>query len=230
MGSDRVGYTAGSAFGGTGAGFAAIIGLLSPKGADLLANSWFLAALAGMCLGLLVVLVTGARHLAGILRKVGAGNGVTGEGGKGGGPGGGEAGGGPMGGGGGGQGGRRGGDGGTGGIGSGGGGGGAGGEEGGRGGDGGPGLIEIWWQEPAPALDILKAEYGAGDTWTDVTDTVRRSVVNDRLDILVTNAIFGYILHGIGKSLKIECRWNGREMPLVAFDEGKQAVLPLVGW
>jgi hypothetical protein len=79
-------------------------------------------------------------------------------------------------------------------------------------------------------IEILKAEYGAGDIWIDVTEAARRQILNGRFDALVTNALYGYHLPGIGKSLRVECRWHGKDMPIQAFDESTQAVLPRPGW
>ena len=63
-------------------------------------------------------------------------------------------------------------------------------------------------------LEIVKAEYGAGTTQTDVTKTLQQQVADDQLIMLPSsnyNATFGGDpVPGMAKELKIQYRVNGK--------------------
>ena len=89
-------------------------------------------------------------------------------------------------------------------------------------------LIQIG-QEPVK-IEILKAEYGAGKTFRDVTATVRQQVRDFPLIVLPQpsyNASFGGDpVGGVVKELKIQYRLNGKAGE-ASFAENATILLPL---
>jgi hypothetical protein len=60
-------------------------------------------------------------------------------------------------------------------------------------------------------LEIIDAHYGAGDekNWWDVTDRIKRRVVDGRLSVPVIDDVFGDPLPGVYKTLRIRYRFRG---------------------
>jgi hypothetical protein len=61
----------------------------------------------------------------------------------------------------------------------------------------------------AEDFDIIRAEYGAQDTWKDVTEQVRKEIEDNILSIMVSNDIAGDPVFGVSKILKVKYRLNG---------------------
>jgi len=62
----------------------------------------------------------------------------------------------------------------------------------------------------AGSLEVLKAEYGAGDKWKDVTETVRGAVHGETLSIEANNDKFGDPAEGVEKTLRATLRLDGK--------------------
>lgn len=60
-------------------------------------------------------------------------------------------------------------------------------------------------------LEIVKAEYGAGEKWADVTAKVQEKIVDDEVKLEVTNQLFGDPAHGVGKTLKVTARAGDKQ-------------------
>jgi len=72
--------------------------------------------------------------------------------------------------------------------------------------------------EAKPALfTIVSAQYGANETWSDVSDKVKAAVQNDALIIDPANDYFGDPIGGTKKSLKVVVKYDGKEF---AFQTG----------
>lgn len=76
----------------------------------------------------------------------------------------------------------------------------------------------------SPPLDIVKAEYGAGETWADVTGIVAKEVRQGRLSLHVTNQLLGEPIHGVVKTLKVRYRVNGVEADAQAGENGDLSI------
>lgn len=63
--------------------------------------------------------------------------------------------------------------------------------------------------EKAPPLEIVKAEYGAGDKWLDVTATAREKAADGKLKLRADNSL-GEPIHGVVKSLRVTYLVAGR--------------------
>ncbi|HWL44546.1 MAG TPA: hypothetical protein VNQ73_16520 [Ilumatobacter sp.] len=75
--------------------------------------------------------------------------------------------------------------------------------------------------------ELLKAEYGSGDVWIDVTDLVRGFIASGRTNFLVTNDLMGDDpVFGQLKQLKLVYNIDGIEQP-VEYNEGTLATLPV---
>lgn len=68
----------------------------------------------------------------------------------------------------------------------------------------------------ADIIDVVKAEYGAGSSWLDVTETVRNAIAEDRIEIDVNNTNFGDPAPGVGKITKAVFNYNGKQVVLFA--------------
>jgi hypothetical protein len=78
-------------------------------------------------------------------------------------------------------------------------------------------------------LEIVKAEYGAGDTQQDVTERVKRHAADTQWIALPSSgyaALFGDPLPGTPKMLKIRYRIDGK-LADASFGENALVVLPL---
>lgn len=78
-------------------------------------------------------------------------------------------------------------------------------------------------------LEIIKAEYGAGDKIKDVTDILRKHAKNYRVIFLPSssyNNVFGDPISGTAKKLKIKYRIDGQEGE-VSLPENATIVLPV---
>lgn len=73
-------------------------------------------------------------------------------------------------------------------------------------------------------LEIVKAEYGAGEKWADVTDKVQQKVVNDELKLEVSNQLFGDPARGLAKTLKVTAK-SGDKQALFQAAERKQLII-----
>src|SRR5262249_781355 len=62
-----------------------------------------------------------------------------------------------------------------------------------------------------PTLKILKAEYGAGDRWLDVTEIATRAVQEGRLRLRAGNALGADPAPGAGKTLRVAYSVDGAE-------------------
>ncbi|MGL6195849.1 MAG: hypothetical protein ACRC2T_13615, partial [Thermoguttaceae bacterium] len=75
-------------------------------------------------------------------------------------------------------------------------------------------------------LQIIKAVYGSGETWADVTDKV--SEIADggtNLDIPNYNSVFGDPVGGVVKTLKITYKFKGGDEKTAEFKENAQIEL-----
>ncbi len=63
---------------------------------------------------------------------------------------------------------------------------------------------------PAQSFEVLKAEYGAGVTWTDVTEKVRSLVRGNGVEFVVDGATLGDPLPGTAKTLRVRYAVRGR--------------------
>jgi hypothetical protein len=71
--------------------------------------------------------------------------------------------------------------------------------------------------EAKPGLfTVIKAQYGAGETWADVKDKVVAAVKDDALTIDATNENFGDPVEGTAKSLTVVVKYNGVELTFAA--------------
>ena len=71
--------------------------------------------------------------------------------------------------------------------------------------------------EAKPGLfTVIKAQYGAGETWADVKDKVVAAVKDDALTIQASNENFGDPLEGTVKSLKVVVKYSGVELTFTA--------------
>ena len=61
---------------------------------------------------------------------------------------------------------------------------------------------------------VVKAQYGVGKTWVDVTDKVRGSIEGDSLKIIALPAYLGCDdpAGGVLKQLKVVVTYNGKEL------------------
>lgn len=75
------------------------------------------------------------------------------------------------------------------------------------------------------SLEITKAVYKGKTEELDVTEKLRQKVINDTLDLEVTNKLFGDPDPGYIKSLEISYRINQTEF-LATFNEGEKLFLP----
>jgi hypothetical protein len=79
-------------------------------------------------------------------------------------------------------------------------------------------------------VEIIKAEYGAGSNWKDVTETLRRSVRDLPLIVLPSTsyntAFGGDPASGIVKQLKVQYRMEGKPGE-ATFPEDATIMLPL---
>lgn len=80
--------------------------------------------------------------------------------------------------------------------------------------------------EEQPRLLILDASYGAFVHSVDVGDVLREQIIDNALDVLVSNEIFGGDpLPGVKKELTVWYAFGG-PVQLTSFVEGTRAVLP----
>lgn len=90
-------------------------------------------------------------------------------------------------------------------------------------------LLEQIDREPVK-IDIIKAEYGAGTTWKDVTSILRRHVRDLPLVVLPSpnynSALGGDPVPGVVKQLKVQYRMDGKAGEAV-FNENAPIVLPM---
>jgi len=63
---------------------------------------------------------------------------------------------------------------------------------------------------------VVKAQYGAGEKWVDVTDKVTNAVKDGTLTMVASNGNFGDPIEGIAKSLKVIVNYNGVELTFTA--------------
>jgi len=70
-------------------------------------------------------------------------------------------------------------------------------------------LFDASEPKPPEELRVISAEYGAHDTWVDVTDQVREKIDSNTLRIRASNAIAGDPLFGVPKTLKLEYVLDG---------------------
>jgi hypothetical protein len=78
-------------------------------------------------------------------------------------------------------------------------------------------------------LEIVKAEYGAGDTQKDVTRTLKKHAGKVRWIVLPSgnyNQTFGDPAPDVVKKLKVQYRINGKAGE-ASFDENTLVVLPM---
>lgn len=81
----------------------------------------------------------------------------------------------------------------------------------------------------AQQLEILTARYGAGNTWLDVTDRVRGLAAGNKLSLRVDTSTLGSDpAPGVGKTLMVRYRYNGREADAFAGDFSTLTLPPLV--
>lgn len=66
-------------------------------------------------------------------------------------------------------------------------------------------------ERPQPSIELIKAEYGAQDTWVDVTEKVRPALRNGRLEVAATNAAFGDPIYNVVKRLRVFYKMNGED-------------------
>lgn len=59
-------------------------------------------------------------------------------------------------------------------------------------------------------LEIVKAVYGADNTWADVKDKVSAAVSGENLSIKASNDIFGDPISGTAKELKVTIKYNDK--------------------
>jgi len=79
--------------------------------------------------------------------------------------------------------------------------------------------------EAKPALfTIISAQFGAKETWSDVSDKVKAAVRDDALTIEATTANFGDPIGGTLKLLRVVVKYNGREL---GFQAGEGATLTI---
>jgi hypothetical protein len=67
-------------------------------------------------------------------------------------------------------------------------------------------LTPVWGQN----FEVLKAEYGAGTTWTDVTEKVKSLVRGNGVEFVVDGSTLGDPLPGVEKTLRIRYAARGR--------------------
>ena len=79
-------------------------------------------------------------------------------------------------------------------------------------------------------LEIVKAEYGAGEKTKDVTEVLRKYAKNYRIIFLPSTSynesLGGDPAHGVVKQLKIKYRIDGKEGE-VSLNENAMIVLPM---
>lgn len=68
----------------------------------------------------------------------------------------------------------------------------------------------------AGSFEIVKAEYGADDKWSDVTQAVKSAVSGDKLSIEASNENFGDPIEGVEKTLKATVKYNGKTVAVKA--------------
>jgi len=72
---------------------------------------------------------------------------------------------------------------------------------------------------PQQRLEIVSALWGTDNTWVDVTERLRERARGDALDITVDIPTLGRDpIPGIGKTLRVRYRYNGRELEASAAD------------
>lgn len=71
-------------------------------------------------------------------------------------------------------------------------------------------------------LEIVKAEYGAGSSWADVTEIVASMVKADnQLEVEVGNTLFGNPASGVKKAMKLQVKYNGKPLSFMAYESSK---------
>ncbi len=70
--------------------------------------------------------------------------------------------------------------------------------------------------QPQLTLTIVKAEYGAGDKWLDVTELARQAVHEGRLALRADNNLGPDPIHGVVKRLRVVYRVGDKEQPAEA--------------
>ena len=73
---------------------------------------------------------------------------------------------------------------------------------------------------PRKKLDVVIAEYGAKDTWVDVSEIVRKQIVGDLLYFRAGNQLFGDPVGGVVKSFALTYSL-GDEEHVETFDENR---------
>lgn len=72
---------------------------------------------------------------------------------------------------------------------------------------------------------VIKATYGAGNHWLDITNELNDAVFDNKLSIVMSNNIAGDPLYGHQKSGKITYEYDGEKFERT-FIEGQVIVLP----
>lgn len=77
--------------------------------------------------------------------------------------------------------------------------------------------------ELKPGLKILKASYGTGTTWADVTSQVERSIQDDNLNFTVSSQTFGILdpAPGVKKTFQAQVSINGGKPTLLTKEDGE---------
>ncbi len=88
-----------------------------------------------------------------------------------------------------------------------------------------PGLKEGTVEQAGARLEIVHAEYGAGENWIDVTEHLRKRVVNNSLVLTDFNQLAGDPLYGVLKELTVQYRLDGRPY-YTAVREGETLRIP----
>jgi hypothetical protein len=70
----------------------------------------------------------------------------------------------------------------------------------------------------AAPFEIVKAEYGAGDKWNDVSAAVKSELSGDALKIEASNEKFGDPAEGSEKLLKVTVKYNGKTIVMKAVE------------
>lgn len=81
---------------------------------------------------------------------------------------------------------------------------------------------------PAPPIKVVKAEYGAGDQWRDVTPIVAMTLREGRFTLRATNATLGGVdpAPGIGKTLRVTYVSGGMEQVSEARENEELSLVP----
>ncbi len=73
-------------------------------------------------------------------------------------------------------------------------------------------------------MEIIRAEYGAGDKWLDVTDIAKKAVRNGRLTLRAGNTLGKDPAHGVVKQLRVQYTVYGKPLTASAA-EGENLVI-----